>query len=721
MPIRFFILCMGLVLAACSQNKPDPSQSTVIQYPATATGNHVDTYHGVKVADPYRWLERDVRESDNTKNWVAAQNQITSSYLDSIAERNAIKKRLKQLWDYERYGMPVKKGGRYYYSHNNGLQNQNIIYVQSSLDSKANVLIDPNSWSDDGTIALAAYYPSPDGKHVAYLIQDGGSDWRKAKIIEVDSRKILNDQIDWLKFTRLSWAADGSGFYYSRYPATTKDGKFQSLNINHSVYFHRLGTPTDEDLLVYSQPDNPKWGANATVTDDGHHLVITVSKGSTDARYQIMHQDLSHPEARPKKLIQGFDYDYTLVGNIDNELFFRTNNNAPRNRLIAVDVNNPDPKYWREIIAQTANVLKDVSLVGGKIIATYMQDAQTVVKLFDPEGKQTSIVTLPGIGTARGFYGDFDDPETFFTYRSYNTPPLINRLDVNTGTVSVFRKPEVAFKSDDYLVKQVFYNSKDGTRVPMFISHHKDVKPDGNTPTLLYGYGGFNVSLTPSFSMASLAWMELGGIYAVANIRGGGEYGKTWHKAGTKRQKQNVFDDFIAAAQYLINENFTNPSKLAIYGRSNGGLLVGAVTNQRPELFAAALPAVGVMDMLRFHHFTAGRFWVDDYGSSDNTDEFGALYAYSPYHNVKPGTHYPAILVTTADTDDRVVPGHSFKYTAAMQKAQRGDAPILIRIEARAGHGAGVPTTKIINEYADRWAFLFKNLNMRLPEGYNKD
>lgn len=718
MTIRLLTLITAGALAACGRVEPPP-ESAGIEYPATTTVDHVDVYHGVEVADPFRWLEDDVRESEAVKNWVDAQNEVTFAYLDTIPERDVVKGRLTELWDFERYGTPYKEGGRYYYSYNNGLQNQNVIYVQSSLDGEAELLIDPNTWSDDGTVALAAYYPSPDGRHVAYLIQDGGSDWRKARIVEVDSGKVLDDELDWLKFTGLSWAGDSSGFYYSRYPETAEEEKFQSLNMNQAVYFHRVGTTQDEDVLVFANPDNPEWGYAANVTDDGEHLVITVWIG-TDNRYQIVHQDLTDPDAGPEYLIEGFDHDYSLVGKVGNELFFRTSKDAPRNRLIAIDVTRPDPEHWREVMPQAEDVLDGVSLVGGRIIADYMQDAQTIVKIFDLEGQQTGTVNLPGIGTASGFAGKFDDPETFFAYTSFDTPTTVNRLDVETGEVTVFRKPEVGFDSDDYVVKQVFYSSKDGTRVPMFIAHHVDVEPDGQTPTLLFGYGGFNISLTPSFSVTRLAWMEMGGVYAVANLRGGGEYGEKWHKAGTGVNKQNVFDDFIAAAEYLIDEGYTNPSKLAIFGGSNGGLLVGAVTNQRPELFGAAIPAVGVMDMLRFQEFTAGRFWVDDYGSSENPEEFEALHAYSPYHNTRPGTEYPAILVTTADTDDRVVPGHSFKYAAAMQKAQGGAAPVLIRIETRAGHGSGSPTEMVIEDYADRWAFLIRNLGMRLPEGYGE-
>ncbi|MCH8335414.1 MAG: S9 family peptidase [Proteobacteria bacterium] len=714
--IAFSLVAACALIVACSRNGTGDGPQTII-YPETATVDHVDDYHGTEIADPFRWLEDDVRESDAVKSWVDAQNEVTFAYLASIPERDWIAKRMRELWDYERFSLPRKAGGRYFYGYNNGLQNQDVIRTQTSLDGAAELLIDPNTWSDDGTIALAGYWPSKDGSHVAYTIQDGGSDWREVKIMNVETGEVLEDHLEWLKFTDLSWSADGSGFYYSRYPATSAEEKYQSLNKNMTLYFHRIGTSQDEDEVIYARPDYPDWGPRATVTDDGEHLVITISVG-TDDRYSIVHQDLTDPESTPVMIIEGFDYDYSLIGNIGDELYFRTNNSAPKNRLITIDVNKPEPENWREVIAEVEDVLDGVSLVGGKIIAEYMQDAWSVVKVFELDGSEAGVVDLPGIGTAYGFNGEVDDPETFFGYSSFNMPSTISRLDVSTGEVEVFKKPDVAFDPDDYQVEQIFYESRDGTRVPMFISHRKDVVPDGNRPTMLYGYGGFNISIRPSYSTTRLAWMEMGGIYAVANLRGGGEYGEEWHQAGTKLNKQNVFDDFIAAAEYLIENNYTNSDKLAIFGGSNGGLLVGAVINQRPELFGAAIPAVGVMDMLRFHRFTAGRFWTDDYGSADNPEEFEALRAYSPYHNIREGVEYPAILVTTADTDDRVVPGHSFKYAAAMQRAQGGDAPVLIRIETRAGHGAGVPTDKVIADYADRWAFLLRNLDMRLPEGY---
>lgn len=719
-------LLVPLFLVACSEPVSETvevveiaDEPVALIYPVTDKVDHVDTYHGSEVADPFRWLEDDVRESEAVSSWVDAENKVTFAYLDTIEERDAIHSRMKELWDYERFSLPVKEGGRYFYSYNDGLQNQNVIYTLTDLAAEAELLIDPNTWSGDGTVALASYFPSPDGKHVAYLVQDGGSDWRIGKVMVVETGEVLPDQLDWLKFTGLSWAGDSSGFYYSSFPATKEEEKFQSLNKNMMVFFHELGTAQDQDRVAYAIPDFPDWRPNGTVTNDGAHLLITIAVG-TDDRYSIVHQDLTDPEAGPVMIIEGFDHDYTLVGNVGDDLYFRTNDGASRNRLIVINAKQPGPESWREVIAQSDDVLDDVSLVGGKIVASYMQDAKTVIKVMDLEGNETGTVNLPGIGTAVGFGGKFDDEETFFSFSSFNSPTTISKLNVATGSVEVFKAPEVAMNPDDFIVKQVFYNSKDGTRVPMFISHRKDVIPDGNTPTMLYGYGGFNISMTPSYSTTRLTWMDMGGIYAVANLRGGGEYGEEWHQAGTKLNKQNVFDDFIAAAEYLIEEGYTSSEKLAVFGGSNGGLLVGAVVNQRPDLFGAAIPAVGVMDMLRFHNFTAGRFWTDDYGSSDNPEEFAALLKYSPYHNIREGTVYPAIMVTTADTDDRVVPGHSFKYAAALQEAQAGDAPVLIRIETRAGHGAGVPTDKVIANYSDNWAFLLENLGIKLPEGFGQ-
>ncbi len=712
------LLLATLALAACGQGT-SVSATKSIQYPDTVRSDHTDTYHGTVVADPYRWLEEDVRESEAVKQWVDHQNEVTFAYLETIEEREPIRARLETLWNFERYGLPNKEGGRYFYSHNDGLQNQNVIYTQKSLQDERQLLIDPNTWSEDGTIALASYFPDPHGRYFAYLVQDGGSDWRTARVMDLETGQVLDDQLEWLKFTALSWAADGSGFYYSRFPPTDSGEKFQSLNKNMAVYFHRIGDEQHDDVLVYTRPEQPDWLYGGEVTEDGRYLIITIAVG-TDDRYQIAYQKLEVEGAEPVMLIEGFDFDYTLAGSLGSELYFRTNNGAPRGKLIAIDLEHPEPEHWREVIPVAEDVLAEASLIGGRVIGEYMQDAWSLVRIYDTDGEQVGSVDLPGIGTASGFGGRNDDPETFFRYESYDTPPTINRLNVVTGEVEVFKQAVMDFDSDDYVVEQQFYESKDGTRVPIFISHRKDVVPDGNRPTMLYGYGGFNISITPSFSITRLAWMEMGGIYAVANLRGGGEYGEEWHKAGTKLDKQNVFDDFIAAAEYLIAEKYTNPRKLGIFGRSNGGLLVGAVTNQRPDLFAAAIPAVGVMDMLRFHEFTAGRFWVDDYGSAEDPEEFKALYAYSPYHNLKAGTKYPAVLVTTADTDDRVVPGHSFKYAAAIQAAQGGDAPVLIRIETRAGHGAGVPTDKVIQVYADRWAFLVHNLDLRLPEGYGE-
>jgi prolyl oligopeptidase len=723
---KLSVLALVVLPAALSAQHsavaPPPVASTAttaapLHYPQTATVDQVDDYHGVSVRDPYRWLEEDVRESPRVEQWVEAENKVTFDYLATIPERERITTRLRQLWDFERFGVPVKEGGRYFYDHNDGLQNQSVIFVQDNLMSPPRVLVDPNTWSKDGTVALDEYYPSPDGRWVALSIQDGGSDWRKVHVLEMPSGKETSDEIQWMKFSGISWRKDGSGFYYSRYPEPKQGEQFQALNLDKTVYFHRVGTPQSADEVAYARHDHPDWSLNGRVTDDGRYLVVTISLG-TDSRYQIAVQDLTKAGSKPEMLIEGFDYDYSLAGNDGSRLIFRTTNAAPRGRLVAIDLEHPQPASWREIVPQGPDVLEEASLVGGKLLVSFMKDAHSEDRVYGLDGSLARTIELPGIGTATGFHGHADDGETFYRYASFATPPTVYRYDVATGKSAVFKAAKVAFDPDRYIVEQVFYTSKDGTRVPMFVAHRKDVTANGDRPTLLYGYGGFDISMVPSFSIARFGWMDMGGVYAIANLRGGGEYGEDWHHAGTKLHKQNVFDDFIGAGEYLVAQHWTKPSRLAVFGGSNGGLLVGAVVNQRPDLFGAAIPAVGVMDMLRFHKFTAGRFWTDDYGSSDDAAEFKALYAYSPYHNVKPGTRYPAVLATSADHDDRVVPGHTFKYVAALQAAQAGPAPVLVRIETRAGHGAGKPTDKSIREAADMWSFLLKNLGMTLPASY---
>ncbi|MDA1073723.1 MAG: prolyl oligopeptidase family serine peptidase [Proteobacteria bacterium] len=678
-----------------------------VRYPVTVSGDQVDVYHGVRVADPYRWLEDDVRESAEVRDWVARQNEVARGYLDGIAERGRIRDRLSEIWDFEKFTNPVARGGRYFYRHNSGLQDQYVVLMQEGLEGEARMIVDPNTWSVDGSVALAGYVVSPDGRYLAMLVQESGSDWRAAQVFDIQRGELLTERLEWLKFTGLSWAGDSSGFYYSRYPAPEQSEQFQATNQNHAVYFHRLGDTQSTDRLVHSDASNPERLHSAIVTDDGRYLVVRTATGSA-RRHQVVYYDLKSAPDNPIILVPDLTNDYTFVGSTAKELYFRTDLHAPKGRLVAFDATRAPSA--REVVGEEHDVLEGASVVGNRLVTVYLKDARSVVRIYQTDGTLAGEVALPGLGSVYGFDGSAESTETFFTYHSFNTPPTVNRLDVSTGTISVFKEPKVLMNPEDYAVRQVFYTSRDGTRVPMFIAHRKDVKPGKNTPTLLYGYGGFNISMTPGYSVTRVAWMDMGGVYAVANLRGGGEYGEAWHQAGSRLNKQNVFDDFIAAAEYLIHNDYTSAPKLAITGGSNGGLLVGAVTNQRPDLFGSALPDVGVMDMLRYHHFTAGRFWVDDYGSSDNADEFAALYAYSPYHNIV-RKKYPAVLVTTADTDDRVVPGHSFKYAAALQQAQAGSEPVLIRIESKAGHGSGVPTNKVIDAYADRWAFLVRNLD----------
>jgi prolyl oligopeptidase len=669
-----------------------------IAYPVTPKGPVVDVQHGVSVADPYRWLENDVRTDPKVEAWVEAENKVTNAYLATLPRRDAIKTRLTELWNYERFGIPRLRGTSQFYTRNAGLQNQAVLYVQQG-EGPPRVLIDPNPWAKDGATALAEWEPSDDGKYLAYTVQDGGTDWRTIKVRDVATGTDLPDTIEWAKFTSLAWLKDGSGFFYSRFAAPAAGEKFQSTNLNQQLMFHGLGTPQANDTLVYATPDRPKLGHGGRVTDDGRWLVITSAEG-TDDRYEITVMELGKQQG-PRTLIKGLDHSWQLAGSEGTTLWFVTNKDAPRYRLVSVDAVTGK---MAEVVPQGAATITGAALVGKRFVVETLSDAKSAVQLYETSGKPAGTVPLPGIGTAAGFEGG-TSPVTFFAFASFNQPTTIFSYNSATNMAEAVHTPKVAFNPDDFVVTQRFFTSKDGTRVPMFVSHRKAMDPKKTHPTLLYGYGGFNVSSTPAFSASRLAWMEMGGVFVVANIRGGGEYGKAWHDGGRLANKQNVFDDFIAAGEALVKSGTTTPQQLVVQGGSNGGLLVGAVVNQRPDLFAAALPAVGVMDMLRFDRFTAGRYWVDDYGVPAKTADFKTLYAYSPYHNIRSGRDYPAILVTTADTDDRVVPGHSFKYAAALQAAKIGDKPHLIRIETRAGHGSGKPTDKIIAEAADLWAF----------------
>jgi prolyl oligopeptidase len=707
MPRIAFLCLAGLGLAALLHAEE------AMKYPPTRRVDQVDDYHGTKVADPYRWLEEDVRKSKDVADWVEAQNKVTFAYLKKIPQRDALRKRITDLWNYERFSTPFKEGGRYFHFRNDGLQNQAVLYTMDSLDAEPRLLLDPNKLSKDGTVALSGLAVSPDGKLLAFGLAEAGSDWQSWKVLDIATGKMREDELKWIKFSGASWTKDSKGFFYSRFNEPKPGDKFTSLNYNQKLYYHRIGAPQSDDVLVYHRPDHKEWGIYGGVTDDGRYLIISIRKG-TDRRYRIVYKDLQEPYGLPTDLISDdFKNDYSFIDNEGPIFYFKTDLKAPRGRVIAIDTRKPERKNWKEIIPQAKESLDEVGLVGNLFVCHYLKDARTLVKMYSLDGDFVRDVELPGIGTANGFGGKRSDNETFYTFSSFATPPSTYRYDLATGKSKLLRTSKVKFDPSPYVVEQVFYKSKDGTKVPMFITRRKDMPFDGSNPTILYGYGGFNISLTPDFRVTRAAWLEMGGVWAVANLRGGGEYGQEWHKAGTKDKKQNVFDDFIAAAEYLIDKKYTSTKKLAIKGGSNGGLLVGACMVQRPDLFGACLPAVGVMDMLRFQKFTAGRYWVDDYGSSDNAADFKALYAYSPYHNLKKGVKYPATLVTTADTDDRVVPGHSFKFTAMLQHCQAGDAPVLARIETKAGHGAGKPTAKLIEELADEFAFLVRNLDMK--------
>jgi prolyl oligopeptidase len=700
----------ALLLAACA-SAPSATQHTA--YPESRIVDQVDVRHGVSVPDPYRWLEGDVRTNPEVAQWVEAQNAVTRAYLDALPGRQQIVNRLQQLWNYDRFSVPVARGERLFFTQQSGLQNQPALYVQDG-DGAARLLIDPNTWVADGANAIASFEPSPDGARVAYTVQDGGSDWRLIRVLDVASGQTLADEVRWAKFTGVEWHPDGESFYYSRYPAPPEGQMYTALNYNHAVYRHRLGAQQSEDQLVYTRPEHPRDSVGAQVSDDDRWLVITVSRG-TDERYEIVLIDLRARNAQPRVLIPGFENDYQLVGQTpgaNGRLIFRTDRGAPRGRIVTIDPANAAESNWRTIVAEAEDVLTSADAIGDQIVAEYLHDARSSVRRFTLTGQPVGgEITLPGLGAAAGFNGSPASPVTYYSFSSFNQPPTIYRFDTRDGQSRVFRAPELQFNPDDYAVEQVFYTSKDGTRAPMFIVHRREVTPNGARPTLLYAYGGFNSAQLPTFQVQRLQWLEMGGVFVLANIRGGSEYGKAWHDAGRLLNRQNVYDDFIAAAEALIANGWTTPEHLAIQGRSNGGLLVGATINQRPDLFAAALPMVGVMDMTRFNQFSAGRFWTDDYGDPAEEAHFLNLYAQSPYHNVRDATRYPAVLATTADTDDRVVPGHSFKYAARMQAAQGGsfgpnDPPRLIRIATRSGHGSGRPTDQLIDEAADQWAFI---------------
>ncbi|HEX7854846.1 MAG TPA: prolyl oligopeptidase family serine peptidase [Sphingobium sp.] len=706
-----------LLVPAALMTLSVPALAEPFAYPETRRDAVVETQFGVPVADPYRWLENDVRTDPQVRDWVTAENKVTEAYLDTLPGRDILSKRMKRLYDYARTGVPRKGGGRYFYTRNSGLQNQSPLYVREGLNGPERMLVDPNDLARDGATALAEWEVSKDGRYLLYAVQDGGTDWRILRILDVDSGRTLDDRLEWVKYSNLSWAQDGKGFYYSRFDPPA-GGKFQATVENQRIWYHAVGTAQTQDVMVYATSRQPKLGHSGEVTDDGRWLLVTSNEG-TDDRYSLTLIPLTGEDRTPHPLVKGLKNDWGFIGNLGDQLYFRTDLKAPRGRIVRLDAAQPKAKPV-QVVAQDPDTLAAASMIGGRIVLAYLADAKTVARLVDRDGRLVGDVPLPGIGTAIGFSRRPADSESFFSFSSYTDPSVVYRYDVGTNKATVWSRPTLAFDPEAFQTDQIFYPSKDGTQIPLFLIRRKDVIASGKpAPTILYGYGGFNIAQTPGFSATRLAWLEQGGAVAIANLRGGGEYGKTWHDAGRLAHKQNVFDDFIAAAEYLNAHGIAGKGQIAIEGRSNGGLLVGAVTNQRPDLFAAALPAVGVMDMLRFDRFTAGRYWVDDYGYPEKEADFRNLLGYSPYHNIRDGVDYPAILVTTADTDDRVVPGHSFKYTAALQHAAIGDKPHLIRIETRAGHGSGKPIDKTIAEFADMYAFAARwtGLTIRDPDG----
>ena len=693
-------LLTGIMATSCAQQK-------AISYPQTATVDTVDTYFGVSVPDPYRWLENDT--STATASWVKAQNEITNNYLEHIPFRQDLLKRLTELANYERISAPFKKHGKYYFYKNDGLQNQSVLYVQDALNSEARVFLDPNKLSDDGTVALTSLSFSNNGKYAAYTISRSGSDWREIYVMDVATGSLLDDHITWAKFTDAAW--QGDGFYYSAYDAPSKGKEFSNVNEHHKIYYHKLGEPQQNDRLVYENKAYPKRFYTAQVSEDERVLFIYESgEGRGNALFM---QDLTQKSAPVVQLASDFDYQYTPIEVIGNRIYFFTNYQAAKNKIMAAELQSPELANWKEVVPEKEQVLSDVRVIGGKLFLTYDKDASNHAYVYDLQGKELQEIELPSLGSV-SFNGDKDDEECFFSFTSFTIPGATYKYDVQKNSYELFRAPKVKFHSDDFVTEQVFFPSKDGAKIPMFLTYKKGLKKNGKNPVFLYGYGGFNISLYPSFSINRIPFLENGGIYVQVNLRGGSEYGEDWHVAGTKMQKQNVFNDFIAAAEYLIDNKYTNPQKIAIVGGSNGGLLVGACMTQRPDLFRVAIPQVGVMDMLRYHKFTIGWNWASDYGTSEDSKEmFEYLKGYSPLHNLKKGTKYPATLVTTADHDDRVVPAHSFKFAATLQACNEGSNPTLIRIDSKAGHGAGKPMSKILEEQADVYGFIMYNLNMK--------
>jgi len=680
-----------------------------LRYPKARCDDQVDLYHGTAVSDPYRWLEDP--DSPESRIWIEEQNRLTFGFLDRIPARDGIKERLTRLWNFERYGIPWRKGGRYFLTRNDGLQNQDVFYTMRALDDVPQILLDPNLLSNDGTVAVVQHAVSEDGRFFAYGFSISGSDWVEIRIRDVETGRDLDDRILWVKFSAISWDHEGNGFFYSRYDEPDLAEKKETANYYHKLLYHRIGTDQSEDPIIYERPDRKEWGFTGNVTEDGRYLIIHAWRGTERANL-IFYKDLTVDTAKIVELISEFEAEYEVLGNDATTFWLRTDRESPRGRIVTVDIDNPDKEHWSELVTEREETLIAATVVSDRFVSQYLRDAYSMIRIHDLSGLFVTEVELPGIGTVLGFEGRRDENETFYSFTGFTVPETIYRYDLNSGESTLFRQPNIDFEPDGYETTQVFYESKDGTRVPMFITHKKGLNRDGTNPTFLYGYGGFNISLTPAFTVGMIVWMEMGGIYAVANLRGGGEYGEQWHKAGMKSAKQSVFDDFIAGAEWLVENRYTSTAKLAIGGGSNGGLLIGASITQRPDLFGAALPSVGVLDMLRFHKFTIGWAWVSDYGSPDNPEEFEVIYAYSPLHRLKSGTAYPATLITTADHDDRVVPAHSFKFAAALQAAQGGSAPCLIRIETKAGHGMGKPTAKLIEELTDRWAFLVWALRM---------